>query len=182
MLYLKLTHRIRIVAGISLILAIVAAALPQPVKAASCMKYYTVKEGEKRGEIAAKFDVKWIEIAKANDLEAPYELEAGQVLCIPFPYSVTLKNNLAVRSINNSIRVSASDFPKKSSYTVKARDITNGPGEWYELGKLKVKSASTATGSYILPKALRSSIYLQVCLKEGTTDKLTCKTVRHTFQ
>jgi len=37
-------------------------------------------------------------------------------------------------------------------------------------------------GSYELPKDLRSAVYLQVCLKNGTTDNVVCRTTRHIIQ
>ncbi len=172
---------IRIAVCAVLLLATLVAAYPQQAQAASCMKYYTVQKGDKQGTIAREFDVKWIEIAQANHLTDEYALAVGDVLCIPFPRSVTLKNNLTVRSIDNLIRVTASDFQNKGSYTVKARDITNSPGDWYKLGNLKISKDKTTTADFILPKDLRSSIYLQVCVKNGTTDKAVCKLVRHVF-
>jgi hypothetical protein len=177
----RTNHWTRIAAVTLLILTVLVAALPYQAQAASCMKYYTVKKGDKKGTIASEYDVKWIEIAQANNLADNYQLGVGDVLCIPFPYSVTLKNNLTVRSINNLVRVTASDLQNKGSYTVRVRDITNGPGDWYKLGKMKVSKDKTATADFILPKELRSSIYLQVCVKNVTTDKAVCKPVRHGF-
>ena len=174
-------HWIRTAISAVLLLAVLVAALPQQAQAASCMKYYTVQKGDKKGTIADEFEVKWIEIAQANNLARDYQLAVGDVLCIPFPYSVTLKNNLSVLSLNNLVRVTANDFPSKGSYFVNIRDITSGLGKLYKLGRMKISKEKASTADFILPKDLRSAIYLQVCVKHGTTDKTVCKLVRHQF-
>ncbi len=175
-----LNHSIRIAIAAVLVLAVLAAALPQRAQAASCMVYYKVKDGDKTGTIARKYDLKWIEIAAANGLERPYELEAGQTLCIPFQYSVSLKDNITVKSVNDLIKVTAEDF-QKGGYYVKVRDVTTVAGKWYQLGRMNI-NRDIKIGNYSLPKELRSAIYLQVCLKNGTTDKVVCRTTRHTFR
>lgn len=177
-----ISFKLKIAISALLVLAVIAAALPQPVAAASCMTYYTVKAGDKTGKISRNFDVKWIEIAKANNLERPYELQVGQRLCIPFKYSVSLKGNINVRSVNNLIQITAAGFPNKGSYTVKVRDVTLSAGDWYKLGKLSIKKNTSSKGDYILPKALKGAIYLEVCIKNGTTDHVVCKTVAHRYK
>lgn len=167
--------------SISLILAfaVVLATLPQPAQAASCQAYHTVKKGDKTGTIASAYGVKWIEIAAANKLQKPYKLVEGQQLCIPFRLSMSLKNNLAVQSINNLIKITVSEFQYGGSYYVKVRDVTAGSGQWYKIGKMKVPANQKVTSSYLLPGALRSATYIQVCLKNGTNNALICQTVRH---
>lgn len=44
---------------------------------------YTVKYGDTLSSIAAKFDMDWRDIAKANNLEEPYSLQVDQELIIP---------------------------------------------------------------------------------------------------
>lgn len=165
-----------------LVLAVAAAALPQTAKAASCKTYHTVQKGEKTGTIARKYGVKWIEIAAANDLERPTKLVVGDQLCIPFKFSVSLKNTLAVSNVNNLIKITASDFKEDGKYYVRVRDITSGVGKWYKIGMFKVLRNKTLSGKYLLPKQLKSSIYFEVCLKNGTTNEVICQNVRHYFR
>jgi hypothetical protein len=173
---------LRIAISVLLVLAVMAAVLPQRAQAASCKAYYTVKKGDKTGEISRMYGVKWIEIAAANDLERPYKLTEGQQLCIPFKYSVSLKNNLAASNVNNLVKVTASDFQENGKYYVKVRDITSGAGKWYKIGNLKVIKNRTVTGKYLLPRQLNSSIVFEVCIKNGTTNDVFCKNVRHIFR
>lgn len=44
---------------------------------------YKVKKGEELPDIAHKFDLKWQELAKANDLRPPYFINPGEELFIP---------------------------------------------------------------------------------------------------
>lgn len=179
----KAFHRpLRIVFCVMLVLAVVAAALPQSAQAASCKVYYTVQKGDKTGTIARDYGVKWIEIAAANGLERPYKLTVGEQLCIPFKYSVSLKNTLAASNVNNLVKVTASDFQQDGKYYVKVRDITSGAGKWYKIGNLKVLKNRTNIGKFLLPKQLNSSIYFEVCLKNATNDEVYCKDVRHIFK
>jgi murein DD-endopeptidase MepM/ murein hydrolase activator NlpD len=180
--YSPLTRKAWMVVIAILVLAVMAAALPQQVNAASCKTIHTVQKGDKTGTIANKYGLKWIEIAAANNLSRPYELEVGQQLCIPFKFSVSLKNNIAVWNVNNLIRITASDFPASGSYYVKVRDITAGPGQWYKLGNMKINKNRTVTSDFLLPKQLNSSTVFQVCLKNGTDNELICKNVRHIFK
>lgn len=180
--YSPLARRTWIAVTVILVLAVISAALPQQVSAASCKAYYTVQKGDKTGTIARMYGLKWIEIAAANNLSKPYGLEEGQQLCIPFKHSVTLKNNITVRNMNNLIKITAADFPTAGSYYVKVRDITAGPGKWYKLGNMKISQNRAVTREYLLPKQLNSSIFFQVCLKNGTTNELICQNVPHIFK
>lgn len=184
------THHIIILFISSLVaLALVAAALPQSAHAAvKCVAYYTVKEGDRTPYIAHTFGMKWGDIALANKLEYPYKLKPGQRLCIPSQDSViALKEKPAKGSISafnrgNFIIVTASNFPKKAAFYVKVRDANSSIGGWYKLGGLKAPKKSTTTKYFTLPKELRSSIWLEVCEKNATTNKKTCQLVLRRYQ
>jgi len=130
--YRLVNHPIRIAIVALLILAVLVAALPQRAQAASCMIYHTVEDGDKTGTIARKYDVKWIEIAKANGLEKPYDWRRVRSCVSRSQYSVSLQDNLTVKSTNNLIKVTAEDF-QRGGYYVKIRDVTAGAGRWYQL-------------------------------------------------
>jgi hypothetical protein len=180
--YSPLTRMVWMTTTVILILAVISAAFPQQGFAASCQAYYKVQKGDKTGTIARMYDLKWIEIAAINNLSRPYELSEGQLLCIPFKQSVSLKNNVTISNINNSIKITAADFRTSGSYYVKVRDITSGQGKWYKLGNMKIAKNRMVSRQYLLPKQLNSSIYFQVCLKNGTSNEVICKNVRHIFK
>jgi LysM repeat protein len=60
-----------------------AEATEEPAASASAKRTYTVKSGDTLSGIAAKYDVTWQEIAKANKIKSPYVIVRGQVLVIP---------------------------------------------------------------------------------------------------
>jgi LysM repeat protein len=177
--------------GVLLALSLVVAAIPQNAQAYSysyCKTWYYVQEGDSTPKIAHKYGLKWREIARANNLRIPTKLTVGQRLCIPTEGTVvnylspsTATKDVRVGSRNNLIWVKASGFDKQNLFYVKIRDITSGAGEWHRLGRLKINRWSIATSYYVLPEELRSSIYMQVCLKNAHTDKTICRTVRHLY-
>ncbi len=179
---------IKIVIGISLTMAFLVSAFPATTAQAKvkCVAYYTVKEGDTTPKIAQTFGLKWGEIANANDMEYPYKLKPGLRLCIPEEGSTeksksTTKGTVTVTSRGNLITITASGFSKKGSHYVKVRDVSTAVGGWYKIGKLNVPKKSSVTGYYVLPKQLKGSIYLEVCLKEGTTDEKICRVVLHRY-
>ncbi len=48
-----------------------------------CEQRVTLTGGETVGMLASRYRANWAAIARANNLQAPYSLTAGQQLCIP---------------------------------------------------------------------------------------------------
>jgi hypothetical protein len=70
------------------LMSVFAVIIPQPVVASNleqstCAARHTVKAGETISSIAEQYGVTWQEIAQANNLQDPYTIFVGQVLCIP---------------------------------------------------------------------------------------------------
>ncbi len=175
--------------SILLLIAMVGIALgPQATTAqaaSTCSTYYTVKQGDTTPKIAHTFGLRWKEIRIANKLDENYKPKAGDVLCIPVKGSVdvnaTTHTTMTFKASNvgRSVTVTVADADHKSAFVVKVRDVTHGVGPWYKLGRFTVARHTQKTTSYRLPDALMSAIYVQVCLKDLTTDELICRTVRH---
>jgi len=67
-----------------LILTILASLLPQSPAAAVVCKYkHKVLEGETLIYIGNLYQVYWLNIAKANNIQPPYNVAPGTILCIP---------------------------------------------------------------------------------------------------
>ncbi len=167
-----------------IIIALFAATMPQNAYAAAkCVAYYTVKKGDTTPYIAHTFGMKWGDIALANKMEYPWKLKPGQRLCIPSEGNVKIlkekptKGSITAFNRGNFIIVSASSFPKKSAFYVRVRDVTQSAGKWYKVGSIKVPRKSKVTKYFTLPKELRSSIWMDICTKEATSNKSTCQRV-----
>jgi hypothetical protein len=170
------------VIGLLLALTWALAALPQPARAATCARYHLVRAGDTTASIAHTYKLKWREIAQANNLVYPYNLKVGQRLCIPTTSTTSaaataadrLKMNVRATGHTLTITVTSSE---KAAFYVRVRDAGVGVGGWYKLGILRAKKNTSTSASFSLPRPLWDKLYLQVCLKNGTTDELACRTV-----
>lgn len=66
-------------------------------------------------------------------------------------------------------------FTYKHVYQLKIRDVSKGAGAWYKVDMLHIRKGVTIYQGYYLPKALTYSRYLQICIKDQTTDQLICR-------
>jgi LysM repeat protein len=170
--------------SLTLVLSVLAASLPQPVKAATdtvaCDTYYTVKTGDTLKSIAQAYGLKWRDLADANNLNYPYKIKVGQKLCIPSKESAEEENlTLSVLVRGTSIVVNVSKATVRNKFYIKVRAGDIGFGGWYKIGSLKVPKKTAVTGVYSLPKDLRTVSPITVCLKNASTDQLICRTVVH---
>jgi LysM repeat protein len=187
-------HKIAISAG--LCLAMLAAILPQPAQAATCRAYFTVRDGDTTPYISQTFNLKWRDIAGANDMNPSDKLTVGQRLCIP-PESASTKSETSSTAGGNKTKVRVPDTDKKAvvlvsitggriglttksfsvdhTYLVKARDANTGIGDWYKIDVITVKKSKTQNFGFNVPSDLRSTPMLSVCLKDLYTDELICR-------
>ncbi len=175
---------LNILLSLALALTWAFAALPQPALAVTCARYHTVKAGDTTASIAHTYKLKWREIAQANNLTYPYNLKVGQRLCIPTTSAISTaaaaadRLKMGVRSVGSTVTITVTSA-EKSAFYVRVRDAGVGVGGWFKLGILRAKKNTQTTLSFSLPRELRDKLYLQVCLKNGTTDELACRTVIH---
>ena len=177
----------RLSVALVLMLTLFLAAIPQPAQAATCRTYHYVREGDTTVKIAKTYGLKWRLIADANDLEYPYDLDEGDRLCIPFKDDDDDKDDedatefrYSVIATHNAISITVSGLNvKKAVFNVRVRNASTGVGGWVKLGRLKAEKKKTTKMVFSVPAEFRSTLYLSVCLKNMTTDELTCKTVIH---
>ena len=170
---------VHIVLALSLVLGLALAAAIQPASAAvTCVAYHTVKKNDTTVSISKTYDVKWREILAANKLGDDYELEVGDRLCIPDNGSKDDPSfSLRARVAAGNVTVTIPKLSANTGFVVKVRDGLATIGGFTKIGRVKGLKASSASASFSLPKALRSKMYIQVCLKNQTSDELLCKTV-----
>lgn len=175
--------------SIVIVLAILAAALPLPAQAEpadapnayKCTKYYTVKKNDTVASIAARFGQPTSYIASINGLKKPYSISPGDYLCVAtneYPSttgSSTGSGGFTASLRNNKVTISGSGFKKNQAFFVRVSDPSSGRG--FKIGRVDVKNNGTISGTFSLPKDLGKIKWLSVCLKNISTDALSCRLV-----
>ncbi len=149
-----------------------------------CQDTYTVQYGDYLIKIAAEYEgVNFLDIARENDLEAPYTLTFGQKLCIPkktasgssggTTTSIT-SSNFSLRKQGSKLRLSVEDLQRNEIYFVKVDDARKSGLEWFKVGLLTTDRNREGEGTYSLPDKLASATALTVCLKNVVTDDVIC--------
>lgn len=170
-----------------LVLAMLMGALPGAALAAepaqSCTANYTVKSGDTLSSIAAQYNVNWQDIATANKLNSPYVLTIGQALCVPgaatstsstSTTTTTAKKGFTIATAGNRLVVTVTKFSKKAIYYVRANDGSRDNNVWLRLGRVRLDKNGNAEASFQLPKGLRNTTDLAVCLKNVRNDDVSC--------
>lgn len=173
-----------------LVLAFLFTALPQPARAATCARTYTVKSGDTLSKIAFDYGVTVQAIAAENNLKDPYTIFVGQSLCLPSSASsstsgstsssttgstsTSKKNSISVVDYSNRIILELTNFPKKTVYYVKMNDDGRRNYKWYRLGTLKTSSSGAANANFKVPDKMRNKSVIVVCLKNALSDAVTC--------
>jgi hypothetical protein len=180
-----------LVLSIVMTIALLMAFLPQSAQAATCVAYYVVQEGDTTPKIAHTYGLKWREIAKANDMDPGDKLVVGDRLCIPdgadsspatgggtsiFLPETDDNARFTVSISAGKIYLNLSRFSISHTYLVKVRDAQVGVGGWEKLDKVKIKKTTTYNLVMNVPKDLRTELYLNVCLKDLSSDELVCRT------
>lgn len=192
-------HYLKLAVASFIVLALVAAALPHAALAATtCSSYYTVVEGDTTPKISHTFGYKWRDIADANDLDRAWKPVAGTQLCLPAGSTKVKSSSKAGVTTDTSVpsdskasfsaqvnrkqvTITASDFTKKQVFFVKIRDANERTGGWTKIGNFKIPKNSAKTQTYQLPQGFRDTAYIDVCLKNASTDELICRTVLNTY-
>lgn len=149
-----------------------------------CQDTYTVQYGDYLIKIAAEYEgINFLDIARANDLEAPYTLTFGQKLCIPkktasaptgAPTTSITSSNFTLRKQGSKLRVSVEDLQRTETYFVKVDDAGKNGLEWFKVGLLTTDRNREGKGTYSLPDKLAGASALTVCLKNVVTDDVIC--------
>lgn len=170
--------------AILIVLSMFLAASPRPALAATCDSHYVVKAGDTKTSIAKRFGLDWSAIADANDMDVTDRIKVGQRLCIPPEDNEEDTPNpdvkLRVSATHTLLNLTVSGLDdKKAVFLVRVRDVNVGIGGFYKLGRMKVKENKTVKQGFAIPTALMKTLYLQVCIKNSTTNEMKCRTVLH---
>jgi len=169
--------------SIILVLTLLVSGLPQSRAAAVKCKYkHTVQAGETLMYLGSLYQIKWQDIAEANNITQPYAITAGQVLCIPYgattiTTTTTKKGKepkvVIVPSLG-SVLVSVEDFPKKMSYYVNVSPM--GVSGSYHIGHFTTNKEGDFTGWFNIPSDVPQTAQMKLCIKNVWSDAVSCFT------
>jgi hypothetical protein len=153
----------------------------------ACLDRFLVRPGDSLTGIANIYGFDWQVIAELNDLRPPYDLYAGHWLCLPAKVGAeaAAKTPHPSRAPRWTARISGKwveiqtfNFPAKNAFAVKAADSQALPYEpGYRLGTLRTKKGGDLLARFPLPEELRETAQIEICLKNATTNELTCQLV-----
>jgi hypothetical protein len=160
--------------------------------APACLDRFLVRPGDSLTGIANIYGFSWKVIADINELEPPYDLNAGQWLCLPAkvgaeaaartPHPSRLPR-FTVRVSGRWVEIQTYNFPARNVYTIKAASSQAPAGEpGLKIGTLRTKQGGEIQARFRLPDKLRKTAELEVCLKNTTTDELACQEVFNRFK
>jgi len=167
---------------LAMVLSLLVSAIPQtPAAAVTCKFKHTVQSGETITYIADLYQTSWQDIADANNMQPPYTIIVGTVLCIPEGEKAGnatptgKKGGDPVISIVpglGHILISVENFPKKTSYYV--RVYPNGGSVSYRIGHFTTNKDGDFTDWFNLPAYVPYDPTMGVCIKNVWTDAVSC--------
>jgi len=166
--------------SIFLILTILASLLPQSPAAAVVCKYkHKVLEGETLIYIGNLYQVYWLNIAKANNIQPPYNVAPGTILCIPGGEDAgtaqTKKKKEPVLIVSSSmghVLVSVENFSPKTTYYVRLYPSDRSLS--YRIGHFTTNKDGDYTDWFKIPIWMHRTATMSVCVKNVWTDAVSC--------
>lgn len=160
------------------------------VEAVTCKYKHTVQPGDTLMYIANLYTVDWLDIAKANNLNPPYTITVGTVLCIPGGTAPADSGStggkkekaqpvLTVLPSFNQVLVSVENFLPKTPYYVRVFPRLTGVS--YRIGNFTTNKDGDWTGYFRLPRYVPRTPQMAVCVKNTWTDAVSCAKYDDTF-
>ena len=165
------------------VLAVLAAALPQPALAVTCVAKYTVTAGDTLTIIADQYKITVLELANANSMKEPYTIYVGQSLCIPVGATTTTtsssssstESTTSVELNGRKLTIKLAGLSKSKVFYLRIRSASHSSRPWYKLGTVKASKTGSAAKVIALPRALRNTEVITLCWKNAFTDSVKCQ-------
>lgn len=172
-----------VIFSLMMVLTLLVGAIPQMQAAAQTCKFrHTVQPGETITYIANLYQTDWEDIADANNMQPPYTIVVGTVLCIPegqatgnttaTPKKGAAQPVLSVVPGLGHVLISVENFPKKTSYYV--RVYPGGGDVSYRIGHFTTNKDGDFTDWFNLPGFIPMDAKMGVCIKNVWTDAVSC--------
>lgn len=165
-----------------------AKAAKKPVKETGqhlvgCNRVVKASPGDTIQKIAKKTHLDWRELARQNNLDPHYPLEAGTQVCL-YNLGRRLAGQNATTAVSTiasttTLTVTTSSFLNTATFKVKTR-VRGGelpPHTFQVLGTLHVPSRSAQTTVYPIPVRMGDTAAFDLCLKNQETDELFCQPI-----
>jgi len=183
---------------LTLVMALLAAVAPLSVSAATpsvsavaqtaCAAEHTVVAGETLSSIAVLYDVDWRDIAEANNLQDPYVITIGQVLCIPEGAAVVPDEDeesadqdtdadgptfLVSVDEDYFLNIKTVDYPENTSFIVRVSPFETRWSylDFLVLGRFSTDKNGSSDALVRLPREYRDQV-LMIGLKNAINDKV----------
>lgn len=134
--------------------------------ATSCKQWYTVERGDYLVKIARAFDTDWRTLAEINNLKSPYNIYAGNKLCVSTentgssnsgnPPSTGSKGQVAALSVeeDRTVTLQGKYLAVNSRYSVYLSKFGTYPSGAYFVGSVTSDKLGGFKATYNLPKKL----------------------------
>ena len=143
----------------------------------ACSNYHTVKFGENLYRIGLMYGMTWTPIARANNIENPNRIYAGQVLCIPRSApSKTWKSKISavptfkIASVvrNKRVTIKTYDFPPGTDFIVTMGQIGTQGINGVEIARTNSGQGGSFTATYSIPSKFHGVQQVAIRLQSST--------------
>ena len=143
----------------------------------ACSSYHRVKFGENLFRIGLMYGMTWTPIARANNIENPNRIYAGQVLCIPpsGPSSTWKPKNPPVPTFeiasvlrNKQVTIKTSDFPPDTDFVVTMGRFGTQGINGLEVARTNSGKGGSFTATYSIPAKFQGQHQIAIRLQSPT--------------
>jgi len=78
---------------------------------------------------------------------------------------------------NGRVFITTAGFPEKTKFKVRVKDASKSQPKFFNLGWVVTPKKDSLLTAFTLPKAIKSALWLDICLKSQQNDKLFCRKV-----
>ncbi|MFC1922911.1 LysM peptidoglycan-binding domain-containing protein [Chloroflexota bacterium] len=143
---------------------------------AACSGYHTIKFGETLYRVGLMYNMTWTPIARANNIQNPNRIYAGQVLCIPrsVPSTSWKSNHPAVPTFeitsvvkNKQVTIKTYNFPPGTEFVVTMGKIGTQGINGKEVALTDSGGGGTFTATYKIPPKFHDMTQVAIRLQSS---------------